>query len=111
MDKLDMYRQSIQKLLTEYANHQHSYGDVESYTIFDTKNDRYQVVSSGWHGDERIYGCSVHIDIKNDKIWVQYDGTEIGFADELIELGVPREDIVLGYHSPFLRQFDGFAVS
>lgn len=42
---------------------------------------------------------------------IQYDGTEIGFADELVKLGVPREDIVLAYHSPFMRQFDGFAVS
>lgn len=110
MDKLSMYRQYIKQLLTEYASYQPAYGEIESYTIFDTDNDRYQAVSSGWRGDERIYGCSVHIDIKDGKIWVQYDGTEIGFADELVKLGVPRENIVLAYHSPFLRQFDGFAV-
>jgi hypothetical protein len=29
----------------------------------------------------------------------------------LVKLGVPKEDIVLAYHAPFMRQYDGFAVS
>lgn len=49
--------------------------------------------------------------LKDGKIWIQYDGTEIGIADELVKLGVPKENIVLAYHLPFMRQFDGFAVS
>nr|WP_265584593.1 MULTISPECIES: element excision factor XisI family protein [unclassified Coleofasciculus] len=28
-----------------------------------------------------------------------------------MELGVSREDIVLGFHSPYMRQFTDFAVS
>lgn len=111
MDKLAIYRQYIKQLLSEYANYRPSHGEIESYTLFDAEQDRYQVLSAGWHGDERIYGCSVHMDIKDGKIWIQYDGTEIGFADELVKLGVPKEDIVLAYHSPLMRQFDGFAVS
>ncbi|MEB3252842.1 MAG: element excision factor XisI family protein [Cyanobacteriota bacterium] len=31
--------------------------------------------------------------------------------DAPVERGIPREDIVLAYHSPFMRQYDGFAVS
>ncbi len=52
----------------------------------------------------------LHLDIKDSKIWVQHDGTEIGFADELVKLGVPKEDIVLAFHEPFVRQYTGFAV-
>lgn len=111
MDKLATYRQYVKQLLSEYANYRFSHGEIESYPIFDTEHDRYQVVNAGWHQGERIYGCSVHMDINDGRIWIQYDGTEIGFADELVKLGVPREDIVLAYHSPFMRQFDGFAVS
>ena len=44
----------------------------------------------------------MHFDIKDGKIWVQHDGTEIGVANELVELGVAKEDIVLAYHPPFL---------
>jgi hypothetical protein len=53
----------------------------------------------------------LHLDIKDGKIWIQYDGTEGGIALELVELGVPKEDIVLGYHSPSVRGFTEFAVS
>ncbi|WP_460200716.1 element excision factor XisI family protein [Scytonema sp. NUACC21] len=44
------------------------------------------------------------------KIWIQYNGTEEALAERLVELGVPRSDIVLGFHSPFKRQFTSYAV-
>jgi hypothetical protein len=65
----------------------------------------------GWNGHRRIYGCTIHIDIKNSKIWIQHNMTEIDLAQELVSLGVPKEDIVLGFHSPFMRQFTDYAVS
>ncbi len=58
-----------------------------------------------------LFGALIHIDLIGDKIWIQYDGTEEGVANTLVDLGVPKQDIVLAYHSPFMRQYDGFAVS
>lgn len=52
----------------------------------------------------------IHVDIKDNKIWIQKDGTEIGIANELIAAGVPKEDIVLGFHAPYKREFTDFAV-
>ncbi len=43
----------------------------------------------------------MNFDIKDGKIWIQHDGTEIGVANELVEMGVPNEDIVLAYHPPY----------
>lgn len=37
--------------------------------------------------------------------------TEVGVANELVELGVPKEDIVLAYHAPYQRKYTGFAVN
>jgi hypothetical protein len=31
-------------------------------------------------------------------------------ANELVALGVPKEDIVLAFHAPYKRQYTGFAV-
>ena len=45
------------------------------------------------------------------KIWIQYDGTEVGVANELIELGIPKKSIVLGFHDPNARKFTEFAVN
>ena len=55
-------------------------------------------------------GSILHLDIRNNKIWVQYDGTEEGIANRLVELGVPQEDIVLGFHPPYQRQYTNFSV-
>jgi hypothetical protein len=51
----------------------------------------------------------IHVDIKDGKIWIQCDFTEEGVANELVELGVPKTDIVLGFRSPYVRQFTDFA--
>ncbi|WP_407919794.1 element excision factor XisI family protein [Dolichospermum compactum] len=48
--------------------------------------------------------------VANPMIWIQRDGTEIGIANELMAADVSKEDIVLGFHDPYKRQFTGFAV-
>jgi hypothetical protein len=111
MAKLDEYRQHIQEILTAYSEIRSANEEVEAQTIFDTQHDHYQLVHAGWSNKRRIYGCILHLDLKNDKIWIQHDGTEDGVANELLARGVPSHDIVLAFHSPFKRQFTEFAVS
>jgi len=111
MAKVEQYRQYVQEVIQRHSAGPVTYGDVEIQTIFDTERDHYQLVHTGWHKKHRQYGCLMHIDIKNGKIWIQHDGTEIGVANELVELGVPKEDIVLAYHAPYQRQYTGFAVN
>jgi XisI protein len=65
----------------------------------------------GWQNERRIYGCILHLDIKDGKIWLQHNGTESDIAQELVELGIAKTDIVIGFHSPFKRQFTEYAVS
>jgi len=86
-------------------------GEVELQLIFDTERDHYQLVHAGWHQHRRKYGCLIHMDIKAGKIWIQHDGTERGVANELVELGVPKEHIVLAYQPPYKRPYTAFAVA
>ena len=67
-------------------------------------------MSVGWNGQHRIHGSLLHVDIKNGKIWIQHDGTEEGIANRLVAAGVPKDDIVLAFQSPFKRKFTDFAV-
>jgi XisI protein len=110
MDKLERYRQFIRQILIEHGQIKPAYGEIEMQTLFDRESDRYQVVRAGWLQGQRVYGVLIQIDLKDEKFWIQYDGTEVGVANELTELGVPKDDIVLAYHSPFVRQYDGFAI-
>ncbi|NQE35965.1 hypothetical protein E5S67_03727 [Microcoleus sp. IPMA8] len=64
----------------------------------------------GWRNQRRIYGPVLHLDIMDNKIWIQQDGTEVGIANELVELGVPKQDIILGFDPPNMRQLSDFAI-
>ena len=109
MDKLTRYRTYVHQILEPYTRHKPSYGDIEIQLIEDTTHDHYQIYHVGWDGHRRVHGCSLHLDIKNDKIWIQHDGTEIGMANELVKLGVPKNAIVLGFQAPYMRQHTEFA--
>ncbi|BAY31796.1 fdxN element excision controlling factor protein [Nostoc carneum NIES-2107] len=111
MDKLTLYRQLIQEILHNYSEQKPAYGNIEVETIFDTERDHYQIVHVGWEGQNWVHSCIIHIDIKNSKIWLQWNGTEDDIAANLVGAGVPKEDIVLGFQSPFMRQFTDYAVS
>jgi hypothetical protein len=110
MADVNHYRQLVQELLQEYSNIRANHEAVDAEAIFDLQRDRYQVVHVGWSNKRRVYGCVLHLDIIDGKIWIQHDGTEGGIANELVDRGVPKQDIVLGFHSPFKRQFTEFAV-
>lgn len=105
------YRESILKVLEKYSKYKPFHGDIETEIIADTANDHYQLLRVGWDKHQRIHGSVFHVDIKGDKIWIQYDGTETGIANELVELGVPKENIVLAFHAPSRRPYTGFAVA
>jgi hypothetical protein len=109
MDKVTNYRQIIQELLIEHSQIVPVYGDIKMELLFDHERDRYQVARVGWLQGKRVYGALIHVDIIDEKIWIQYDGTEVAIANELLEKGVPREDIVLGYQTPLIRQYSGFS--
>lgn len=111
MDKIDSYRQIVQKLITEYANYESQNPEIEQELICDTQRDRYLLLDLGWEHKHRVYNCFIHIEIRNEKVWIQRNMTDIDFAEELVEMGVPRADIVLGFHSPFKRQFTEYAIS
>ncbi|MGG6238873.1 XisI protein [Nodosilinea sp. AN01ver1] len=111
MDKLESYRKILQKLLYDYAQLGDADAAVETQIIADTVRDHYQLVQVGWQNDWRIYGCILHLDIKDGKVWLQHNGTEDDIPAELAKMGVPKTDIVVGFHSPFKRQFTEYAVS
>lgn len=110
MDKLEFYRYIIQSLLTSYAAVPIANGTIDCYTVFDTKQDHYQVMNVGWDGYRRVYGCVLHLDIKQGKIWIEQNMTEMRIAEELVKQGVPKEDIILGFQATEMCQYTDYAV-
>lgn len=111
MEKIERYRSYIQELLTEHAKPFKSEGEAQTELVFDCQHDHYQVVNTGWENRRPQYGCMLHLSIRKDKIWIHHDGTEIGIANQLVEKGVPKSDIVLAFREPLMRPYTGFAVN
>jgi hypothetical protein len=111
MDQLDKYRQIIRTVLKPYADISYANVDVKNRSAFDTETDQYIILSEGWENSQQLHGVLIHVEIMNSKVWIQMDGTEDGIASELIQSGIPKEDIVLGFHEPSIRPYTGFAVA
>jgi hypothetical protein len=111
MDRLDEYRQFIHTVLDSYARIPNSYGKVKNSVIVDREQNNFLLMHDGWQGPKRIHGCIVHVEIIDGKIWIQQDGIETGITAELVELGVPKNMIVLGFHPYHVRQHTGYAIA
>jgi hypothetical protein len=111
MDQLDKYRQIIRTVLKPYADISYANVDVKNRSAFDTETDQYIILSEGWENSQQLHGVLIHVEIMDGKVWIQADGTEDGVAQELIQSGIPKEDIVLGFHEPSIRPYTGFAVA
>ena len=82
--------------------------------VFDAKREvivKWILVHLGFHAGERQYAVLVHFDIKNGKIWLQANNTDVLFVQDLLSRGMPKEDVVLGIHAPALRPYAAFAVA
>ena len=82
MEKLN-YPEIVQSILENHTKHC-SNRHTEVKCLFDTERDRYQVINIGWQDLTRVFGCIIYIEIKEGKIWIERDGTEVGMANELV---------------------------
>lgn len=65
------YRKYIRSIIRDHAAYKSLAGDVETQAVFDQERDHYQLLTIGWRDDTRVYHCIIHVDIKDDKIWIQ----------------------------------------
>ena len=94
MDTISKYQQIIEQIIGDYSQLRYSYSEVERKTVFDREQNHYLLMILGVEGHKMVHGCILHLEIKDDKIWIHRDGTEDGIAGELLAPGVPKEKIV-----------------
>jgi hypothetical protein len=111
MDNLEFYRQNIEAILRKYAEIPYSNGDIDQCLIIDRDRNHFMLFDVGWQQKRRVHGCITHVQIIDDKIWIQRDGIEDGITDELVEAGISKDKIVLGFHPLDVRPHTGYAVA
>jgi hypothetical protein len=111
MERLNFYQNCVRELVKRHSESEAAENGIQSQVVIDTENNHYQVLDIGWEGMKRIYHCFIHLDIQDGKIWIQRNMTEADLAQELLEMGVPKDDIILGLHPPYKRPYTGYGVA
>jgi XisI protein len=112
MDKTIKYQKAILDLFQEYDEFWGHSGGLENRIVADTKRNAYVLISFGWQNDEKYtHLLCFHVEIINGKVWIHENNTEAMIADELVEKGVAKEDIVLGFLEPDILTHSDIAVA
>ncbi len=111
MDTREYYGKIIENAMKIYAALPYRYGDVNTYVIVSKDGNHFLLMDDGWQNGSRVYGVITHVEIRADKIWIQRDGLESGITADLLEAGIPKDKIVLGFQPPEVRPYTEFAVN
>ena len=82
MARIETYREAIEAVIRDYASVKPAFGDIDMEAVTDRTHDHYEVMMMGWDNHERVHTSLIHIDIINNKVWIQHDATDVGIADE-----------------------------
>lgn len=99
-EKLNQYRRILEQVIEKHAAMPGEPETVESIPVCDSVHDNYLLMDVGWYlaeRAERAHYVIVHLRIKDGKVRIEQDGIEYGIAEDLIEAGIPKEDIVLAF--------------
>jgi hypothetical protein len=112
MEKIEKYGLAIVNLLTEYIP-DHFQNNIEEHLISDFEHGHFQLLRTGWADKDTFrMGIVLHFQLKKDgKVWVLANWTEDDVAQALIERGVLKSDIVLGFQPEYIRPYSGYAVA
>ncbi len=111
MEKLERYQMIIKQVLSRYLEiiNQHPKPNQDTEVVFDDERGHYMLIDTGWDNKKRIRGTTFYVRLRDGKFWIEEDWTDRGIVPELLAAGVPKEDIVLAFQPPNMREYTEFA--
>ena len=111
MDRLKYYRSCLRSFLTDYAKYGGERSGLDTQVILDTTNDHYLLFRTGWDHNRRIHACIFHFDIKDSKIWIQENNTDLEIDRDFEAMGISKKELVIGFHHPSMRECSEYAIA
>jgi hypothetical protein len=112
MEKLIKYKAILSDFVEELAQAPFSVQlGLENQAITDTIHNHFQVITLGWDKDKFVFDIILHFDIKDGKVWIQQNWTDLLLDEELQKRGIERQDIVVGFLPPYAREQSGLATA
>ncbi len=106
------YATILKKWLNDFSTYANGGRATDYEVVEDDTHFRYQVVRTSWNDDIFEFNVVFYFQIKpTGKVWLLVNNTDILVADDLVELGIPKSDIVIGFLPESVRPYSGFAVA
>lgn len=110
--KIETYSLIVADWLTEFVRSRNTGSDTDYELVIDPVHHHFQVMRTEWYQGNFKFRVVFHFQIKpTGKVWLLVNNTDILVTDDLVELGIPASDIVIGFLSESLRPYSGFAVA
>lgn len=94
---------AVCKVLEELAQNFRQGQVIDVHTLFDTKQQHFQLLQMGWVEERFIFSCLVHIEVKQSQIWIQHNRTDIELKPLLVAAGISAQNIRIGFVPDYLQ--------
>ncbi|MEN0046085.1 MAG: element excision factor XisI family protein [Bacteroidota bacterium] len=113
MDRLSKHVEIVKSVISEiYENYIEGIENTEHILIQDEKHNNYLLLMNSWMHGSRFYGILIHMQVvENGLIYLHDDNTDLIVVDQLLEKGIAKKDIVIGWHEPSMRAETEFATA
>lgn len=111
MEKIDHYKNIIKKELEYRQAIRIANGpELTRHLVIDKNQTEFILIDVGWFKKRYISEIVYHIEIKDEKVWVHSDNTDVGIADYFVKEGIPKSEIVLAFLPKYAQELSEFAV-
>ena len=97
MDRLKTYDRTLQELVEQYAAEWKLHDGTSIEAVTDPEHGHYQIVRTGWKDGRFIHACLVHFTVRDQKVQLLKNDTDVEWDRELSDRGVAPDDIVLAF--------------
>lgn len=97
MDRLKTYDRTVQELVEQYAAEWKLHDGTSIDAVTDPEHGHYQIVRTGWKDGRFIHACLVHFTVRDQKVQLLKNDTDVEWDRELSDRGVAPDDIVLAF--------------
>jgi hypothetical protein len=110
--KVNRYKKMVRTMLEDIAQRFRRNSTWEIIEAYDDKRGQYLLFTDGWKEDIRDYGCFMHIQVREDGlIYIRRDGTDLDIGQQILETGVQKKEMIIGFHSPMMQAWSEFATA
>lgn len=103
MDRIKKYKKIVKETIQKHVHlPSPTFPNLQDIFVVDAEGKHFMMLTIGWYKDQYRHSTIYHVEVKdNGKIWVHELRTDVEFDKELIEKGIPEEDIIGGMIEPY----------